>query len=154
MLALLLGAGLGFVSGLTGIGGGMVRDVLVREVPTVLRTELYAVAALAGAAVVVIGAMLHLATFWTASAGAIVCTSTGLRISAGAKPPSGRRMSPSGAGIGLDLPPPHATKSTAAQATPSLDTFQVIGTSSSRPREQAQLDPRAPRLGNGFCLEP
>jgi len=35
---------------LTGIGGGMVRDVLVREIPTVLRTELYAVAALVGAA--------------------------------------------------------------------------------------------------------
>jgi uncharacterized membrane protein YeiH len=52
----------------------------VREVPTVLRTELYAVAALAGAAVVVIGAMLHLATFWTASAGAIVCF--GLRFTA------------------------------------------------------------------------
>ena len=44
---------------LTGIGGGMVRDVLVREIPTVLRTELYAVAALIGAAVVVIGRMLH-----------------------------------------------------------------------------------------------
>ncbi len=44
---------------LTGIGGGMVRDVLVREIPTVLRTELYAVAALIGAAVMVIGRMLH-----------------------------------------------------------------------------------------------
>ena len=43
---------------LTGIGGGMVRDVLVREIPTVLRTELYAVAALVGAAVVVIGRVL------------------------------------------------------------------------------------------------
>lgn len=32
----------------TGIGGGMVRDVLVMEVPSVLRTELYAVAALLG----------------------------------------------------------------------------------------------------------
>ena len=40
---------------LTGIGGGMVRDLLVAEVPTVLRTELYAVAALAGATVVVSG---------------------------------------------------------------------------------------------------
>lgn len=40
---------------LTGIGGGMVRDVLVREIPTVLRTELYAVAALLGAAVMVPG---------------------------------------------------------------------------------------------------
>jgi uncharacterized membrane protein YeiH len=40
---------------LTGIGGGIVRDVLVREIPTVLRTDLYAVAALTGAAVVVVG---------------------------------------------------------------------------------------------------
>src|ERR1051326_8732699 len=43
---------------LTGIGGGMVRDVLVREIPTVLRAELYAVAALVGAAAVVVGRML------------------------------------------------------------------------------------------------
>ena len=40
---------------LTGIGGGMVRDILVTEIPTVLRTELYAVAALIGAAVMVLG---------------------------------------------------------------------------------------------------
>lgn len=37
----------------TGIGGGMVRDVLLRQVPVVLRQGLYAVPALAGAAVVV-----------------------------------------------------------------------------------------------------
>ena len=37
----------------TGIGGGMARDVLLTTVPTVLRAELYAVAALLGAAVVV-----------------------------------------------------------------------------------------------------
>ena len=42
---------------LTGIGGGMVRDVLLAEIPTVLRADLYAVAALAAAAVVVIGHM-------------------------------------------------------------------------------------------------
>ena len=47
---------------LTGIGGGMVRDVLVSEIPTVLRADLYAVAALAGAAVVVIGRLLRLPT--------------------------------------------------------------------------------------------
>jgi uncharacterized membrane protein YeiH len=58
---------------LTGIGGGMVRDVLVREIPTVLRTELYAVAALLGAAVVVIGDMLHLPSSAAASAGAVLC---------------------------------------------------------------------------------
>src|SRR3954454_2582289 len=39
----------------TGIGGGIVRDVLVMEVPTVLRTELYAIAALLGAAFTVVG---------------------------------------------------------------------------------------------------
>jgi uncharacterized membrane protein YeiH len=58
---------------LTGIGGGIVRDVLVREIPTVLRTELYAVAALIGAAVVVIGRMLHLPSSGTAFAGALLC---------------------------------------------------------------------------------
>jgi uncharacterized membrane protein YeiH len=44
----------------TGIGGGMARDLLLAEVPTVLRAELYAVAALAAAAVVVIGHLLQL----------------------------------------------------------------------------------------------
>jgi uncharacterized membrane protein YeiH len=44
----------------TGIGGGMVRDMLLAEIPTVLRGELYAVAALAAAAVVVIGHALEL----------------------------------------------------------------------------------------------
>ena len=38
---------------LTGIGGGMMRDILVAEIPTVLRADIYALAALAAAAVVV-----------------------------------------------------------------------------------------------------
>ena len=63
---------------LTGIGGGMLRDILVREIPTVLRTELYAVAALVGAVVVVLGSMLHLPTSGAAIAGAVLCF--GLRI--------------------------------------------------------------------------
>src|SRR3954454_14296793 len=58
---------------LTGIGGGMVRDVLVGEIPTVLRTELYAVAALIGAATVVIGRMLDLPSGAATTAGAILC---------------------------------------------------------------------------------
>ena len=57
----------------TGIGGGVVRDVLVNEVPVVLRADLYAVAALAGAAVVVGGALLGLPTVATTSAGAALC---------------------------------------------------------------------------------
>ena len=39
---------------ITGIGGGMVRDVLVREIPTVLRGGLYAIPALAAAGIVVV----------------------------------------------------------------------------------------------------
>ena len=65
---------------LTGIGGGMVRDVLVAEIPTVLRAELYAVAALAGGSVAVIGGLLQLPATPVALAGAAVCF--GLRLGA------------------------------------------------------------------------
>ncbi len=58
---------------LTGVGGGMVRDVLVNEIPTILRTELYAVAALVGSAVVVGGRMLHVPSAAAAVAGAVLC---------------------------------------------------------------------------------
>ena len=58
---------------LTGIGGGMLRDLLVSEIPNVLRSELYAVAALAGAAVVVVGHLLNLPPTAAASAGAAFC---------------------------------------------------------------------------------
>ncbi len=58
---------------LTGIGGGMVRDVLVSEIPTVLRIELYAVAALVGAAVVVLGDMLGVPSSVAALTGALLC---------------------------------------------------------------------------------
>ena len=63
---------------LTGIGGGMLRDVLVTEVPTVLHAELYAVAALAGAAVVVGGQLLRLPPIPLAIVGAALCF--GLRL--------------------------------------------------------------------------
>lgn len=60
-----LASGLGATSSillgmLSGIGGGIVRDMLVARTPVVLRSDLYAVAALAGAAVVVIGDSLEL----------------------------------------------------------------------------------------------
>lgn len=58
---------------LTGIGGGMLRDALLAQVPTVLRSELYAVAALAGASVVVVGHVLNLPHTATAIAGAVLC---------------------------------------------------------------------------------
>jgi uncharacterized membrane protein YeiH len=41
---------------ITAVGGGVVRDVLVREIPVVLRTGLYAIPALIGAAIVVVAA--------------------------------------------------------------------------------------------------
>ncbi|MCX6466938.1 MAG: TRIC cation channel family protein [Pseudonocardiales bacterium] len=40
---------------ITGVGGGVLRDVLLNEVPTVLRREIYALAAAGGAVVVVAG---------------------------------------------------------------------------------------------------
>jgi uncharacterized membrane protein YeiH len=58
---------------LTGIGGGMLRDVLVREIPTVLRKDLYALAALAGAGVVVAAPQLHLRPIPATIAGAALC---------------------------------------------------------------------------------
>jgi uncharacterized membrane protein YeiH len=67
-----LGTGLGGTAAvvlgcLTGIGGGMARDVLVGEVPVVLRRELYAVPAVLGASVVVLGDGLGLAGAPTAA---------------------------------------------------------------------------------------
>jgi uncharacterized membrane protein YeiH len=38
---------------ITGVGGGMLRDILLREIPVVLRSGLYAIPALLGAAIVV-----------------------------------------------------------------------------------------------------
>lgn len=58
---------------LTGIGGGMMRDVLLSEVPAVLRSEIYAVAALTGASVVVAGQMLLLPSAIVAIVGAALC---------------------------------------------------------------------------------
>lgn len=64
----------------TGIGGGMVRDVLLAEIPTVLRADLYAIAALAAAAVVVIGHVLQLPVAPVTAAALILCF--GLRVMA------------------------------------------------------------------------
>jgi uncharacterized membrane protein YeiH len=58
---------------LTGIGGGVVRDVLLAQIPTVLRSDLYAVAALAGASVVVLGDQFAISPTGTAVVGAAIC---------------------------------------------------------------------------------
>lgn len=54
---------------LTAVGGGVVRDVLVSEIPRVLREEIYAVAAVIGAVIVALGAHLGWPPVLTASAG-------------------------------------------------------------------------------------
>lgn len=58
---------------LTGIGGGMLRDVLLNQIPTVLRSDLYALAALAGAAVVVLGHVQHIQPIATTIVGGLLC---------------------------------------------------------------------------------
>lgn len=83
---------------LTGIGGGIARDLLLADVPVVLRADLYAVAALAGAGIVVAGHMLDVPMLLPAVIGGLVCF--GLRMAAlrwgwqlpmarGSQPPDG-----------------------------------------------------------------
>lgn len=58
---------------LSGIGGGMLRDILVNRVPLVLQAEIYAVAALTGAAVAVAGPLLGVPTLVATALGALLC---------------------------------------------------------------------------------
>jgi uncharacterized membrane protein YeiH len=58
---------------LSGIGGGMMRDVLGGEVPSVLRTDIYAVAALAAGGIVASGDVLGVAPAWSMLTGAALC---------------------------------------------------------------------------------
>jgi uncharacterized membrane protein YeiH len=59
----------------TGIGGGIMRDLLLARVPLVFRTdsEIYAIAALAGATLVVVGHWLSWPAVPVAIAGALLC---------------------------------------------------------------------------------
>ncbi len=57
----------------TGIGGGMVRDVLAGRVPLVLRGELYATPALLGAGIAVVGRELGAPAAVVAGPAALAC---------------------------------------------------------------------------------
>ena len=57
----------------TGIGGGMARDLLAGRVPAVFRGELYATPALAGAVIAVVGERLDQPVVLSALLGASVC---------------------------------------------------------------------------------
>lgn len=58
---------------LTGIGGGVMRDVLVARIPVVLKAELYAVAALVGGGVVAVAEVFELPRGGAMLAGAAAC---------------------------------------------------------------------------------
>lgn len=73
-----LAAGLGpvqavLLGAITGVGGGTVRDVLIRQVPTVLTAGLYAIPALVGAAITVVVSRFGVYGIATAIVAAGVC---------------------------------------------------------------------------------
>jgi len=61
------------MGGITGVGGGTLRDLLLAQVPTVLRADVYATAALLGAAILVVGLQLNLPRVAVAVAGGLAC---------------------------------------------------------------------------------
>jgi uncharacterized membrane protein YeiH len=63
---------------ITGVGGGVLRDILLREIPVVLRTGLYAIPALAGAAIVVVASKSGTSNLAFPIIGATVCFLTRL----------------------------------------------------------------------------
>jgi uncharacterized membrane protein YeiH len=58
---------------ITGVGGGTIRDVLLNQVPTVLRFEVYASAALLGSICMIVATKLRLPSTYAATAGGTVC---------------------------------------------------------------------------------
>jgi uncharacterized membrane protein YeiH len=58
---------------ITGVGGGTLRDVLIRQIPTVLRSDLYAIPALVGATITVVVSLLGTYGPATAIGAAAVC---------------------------------------------------------------------------------
>lgn len=74
--ALNLDAGLAqavILGAITAVGGGTLRDMMVSRIPVVLRSELYAIPALAGALFLVVGQQLGAAVVPAAVAGAVLC---------------------------------------------------------------------------------
>jgi len=56
--------GAGIIGMITGIGGGLLRDLLTAQIPTVLHREVYALASLLGAVAVVVLFRAGVAQFW------------------------------------------------------------------------------------------
>src|SRR6202047_4097805 len=60
---------------ITGVGGGTTRDIMLAQVPAVLRADVYASAALAGAVVMILATKLRLPSTLAAVLGGFVCFS-------------------------------------------------------------------------------
>ena len=58
---------------ITGVGGGVLRDILIREIPVIFRTGLYAIPALVGSAIVVGAAKANSHNLAFPLVGAAVC---------------------------------------------------------------------------------
>jgi uncharacterized membrane protein YeiH len=65
-LAMLMG-------GVTGVGGGTIRDVLLARIPSVLHSDVYAAAALAGAAAMILALKLKMRPALASTIGIVVC---------------------------------------------------------------------------------
>jgi uncharacterized membrane protein YeiH len=79
---------------ITGVGGGTLRDVLIREVPAVLTSGLYAIPALVGALLAVVGERVGLPGLPTAVVAALACFTIrmlGVRFGIEAPGPPGSR---------------------------------------------------------------
>jgi len=61
------------MGGITAVGGGTIRDILLAQVPAVLRVDVYAAAALLGAAVMVIAPQFGVPRALSAVAGGVIC---------------------------------------------------------------------------------
>ena len=89
-----LGAGQAVLLGaITGVGGGTLRDVLVRRVPAVLQSGLYAIPAIIGAALTVVAIRAEVFGLVAAVAAAAVCfviRMVGVRYGLNAPGPPGR----------------------------------------------------------------
>jgi uncharacterized membrane protein YeiH len=66
LVAVLLGT-------ITAVGGGTIRDVLLNQVPNVLRAEVYATAALLGSICMIAAIKLRLPSSYAAILGGVVC---------------------------------------------------------------------------------
>jgi uncharacterized membrane protein YeiH len=93
-LAFGVGAGQAVILGVvTGVGGGTIRDVLIREVPSVLRSGLYAIPALLGATITVVTERLHVYGIPAALGAAAACFGLrmlGVHLNLNAPAPPGR----------------------------------------------------------------